>query len=181
MIITLLSILATAIAQNSISSCPLDTSCIPIKSCDPIIAQLSLAKETADTERKRKIISSVRELVCGDRRDRLICCPQPATSSPVRIGSFKNIYHNIGGEAYALDNKNILIKDFTYDGEGPDAFFLAGTSGQPSRRTGNVVLPYPYEGEHFSYSDPSPAPRMSSSPFPPARPSVISNGSQFGA
>merc|ERR1712113_897539 len=96
----LISAAATAIAQNTISSCPLDTTCIPIKSCDPIIAQLSLAKETADTERKRKIISSVRELVCGDRRDRLICCPQPATSSPVRIGSFKNIYHNIGGEAY---------------------------------------------------------------------------------
>ena len=114
-----------------------------------------MAKETADTEKKRKIIRSVRELVCGDRRDRLICCPQPATPSPgpVRIGAFKNIYHSVGGEVYALDESNILIKDFTYDGEGPDAFFLAGTSGQPSRRTGNVVLPYPYEGEHFSYSD----------------------------
>ena len=71
----------------------------------------------------------------------------------VKIGSFKNIYHNIGGEAYALDSSTILIKDFTYDGEGPDAFFLAGTSGKPSRRSGNVVLPYPYSGEHFSYSD----------------------------
>lgn len=71
----------------------------------------------------------------------------------VQIGSFKNIYHNIGGEAYALDAQNILIKDFTYDGEGPDAFFLAGTSGRPSRLDGDVVLPFPYEGEHFSYSD----------------------------
>ena len=71
----------------------------------------------------------------------------------MRIGAFKNIYHSVGGEAYALDDSNILIKDFTYDGEGPDAFFLAGTSGKPSRRSGNVVLPFPYEGEHFSYSD----------------------------
>ena len=71
----------------------------------------------------------------------------------MQIGSFKNIYHNIGGEAYALDAQNILIKDFTYDGEGPDAFFLAGTSGRPSRLDGDVVLPFPYEGEHFSYSD----------------------------
>merc|ERR1712020_557379 len=108
----LLSAAATATAQNTISSCPLDTACIPIKSCEPIIDQLSIAKETADTEKKRKIISSVRSLVCGDRADRLICCPQPQPASPVqllssvavKIGSFKNIYHNIGGEAYALDS-----------------------------------------------------------------------------
>merc|ERR1711953_588427 len=130
----LISAAATATAQNSISSCPLDSTCIPIKSCDPIIDQLSIAKETADTEKKRKIISSVRSLVCGDRADRLICCPQPTPASPalVKIGSFKNIYHNIGGEAYALDATNILIKDFTYDGEGPDAFFLAVTSRSSS-------------------------------------------------
>ena len=71
----------------------------------------------------------------------------------VKIGSFKNIFHDIGGEAYALDSQTILIKGFTYDGEGPDAFFLAGTSGKPSRANGDVVLPYPYEGKHFSYSD----------------------------
>ena len=69
------------------------------------------------------------------------------------IGAFKNIFHDIGGEVYALDSQNILIKGSTYDGEGPDAFFLAGTRGKPSRLNGDVVLPYPYEGEHFSYSD----------------------------
>jgi len=144
-------------AQNSISTCPISSACVPIKTCAPIISQLSLAKETSDVAKKRKIIGQVREKVCGDRRDRLICCPQPgpdvAGTAPVQIGSFKNIYHNIGGEAYALDAQNILIKDFTYDGEGPDAFFLAGTSGRPSRLDGDVVLPFPYEGEHFSYSD----------------------------
>ena len=66
----------------------------------------------------------------------------------VMIGSFKNFYHNIGGDVYALDSNNILIKGFTYDGEGPDAFFLAGTSGKPSRLHGDVVLPYPYEVSH---------------------------------
>ena len=71
----------------------------------------------------------------------------------VLIGSFKNIFHDIGGDLYALDSQNLLIKGFTYDGEGPDAFFLAGTRGKPSRLSGDVVLPYPFEGEHFSYSD----------------------------
>ena len=71
----------------------------------------------------------------------------------MKIGKFKNIFHNINGEAYALDAHTILIKGFTYDGEGPDAFFLAGTSGKPSRKDGDVVLPYPYEGKSFSYTD----------------------------
>merc|ERR1712037_920978 len=46
-----------------------------------------------------------------------------------KIGSFVNIWHDIGGEVFALDDETILIEDFTYDGQGPDAFFLAGTSG----------------------------------------------------
>merc|ERR1711971_146492 len=67
----LLALTTSVEAQNSISSCPIDSECIPIKTCAPIISQLS----------------------------------------------------------------------------------LAGTSGKPSRLNGDVVLPYPYEGEHFSYSD----------------------------
>merc|ERR1712117_71363 len=147
----LMSAFTIVTAQNSISTCDINSSCIPIKSCEPIISQLSLAKETSDLDKKRKIIREVREKVCGDRRDRLICCPgtDPDVTGnlqPVMLGSFKNYYHNIGGNAYALDSKTILIKDFTYDGEGPDAFFLAGTSGKPSRLSGDVVLPYPFDG-----------------------------------
>ena len=66
--------------SDSISSCNVDSSCIPIKSCAPIISQLSLAKETSDIDKKRKIIKEVRDKVCGDRRDRLICCPETSPS-----------------------------------------------------------------------------------------------------
>ena len=69
-----------------------------------------------------------------------------------RIGDFINIFHDIGGEAVALDSKTVLIKGFTYDGEGPDTFFLAGTSGRPSSR-GDVVLPWPANGEKYTYAD----------------------------
>jgi len=55
-------------------------------------------------------------------------------------------------EAIALDSKTILIKGFTYDGEGPDTFFLAGTSGRPSSN-GEVVLPWPANGKSYSYQD----------------------------
>ena len=161
--------------SDSISSCSVGEECISIKSCKPIIEQLTRAKETSDVVKKRSIISQVREKVCGERSARLICCPKEGSKNAgrqgetgkkwsyleiqwiktlsVKIGSFKNIFHDIGGEAFALDSQTILIKGFTYDGEGPDAFFLAGTSGKPSKASGNVVLPYPYTGEHFSYSD----------------------------
>ena len=69
-----------------------------------------------------------------------------------RIGDFINIFHDIGGEAVAVDSKTVLIKGFTYDGEGPDTFFLAGTSGRPSSR-GDVVLPWPANGEKYTYAD----------------------------
>ena len=78
---------------DSISSCPIDSECIPIKTCAPIISQLSLAKETSDIERKRKIISQVREKVCGDRKDRLICCPQATTDVVGRSPGNDNKYY----------------------------------------------------------------------------------------
>ena len=44
---------------------------------------------------------------------------------------------------YVVDEKTILIKGFTYDGKGPDAFFWAGTSKSPSASQG-TILPYPF-------------------------------------
>ena len=69
-----------------------------------------------------------------------------------RIGDFVNLFHDIGGEAVAVDSKTVLIKGFTYDGKGPDTFFLAGTSGRPSSR-GEVVLPWPASRELYNYTD----------------------------
>ena len=52
-----------------------------------------------------------------------------------------------------MDSKTVLIKGFTYDGgPAPDTFFLAGTSGRPSSR-GDVVLPWPANGEKYTYAD----------------------------
>ncbi len=47
-----------------------------------------------------------------------------------------------------------MIKNLTYDGQGPDAFFVGGTAtNSPSDRGVNVVLPYPFKGKHFSYKE----------------------------
>ena len=53
--------------------------------------------------------------------------------APKKIGTFTNTVHEVSGTVYALDKKRILIKGFTYDGKAPDAFFLGGTHGRPSK------------------------------------------------
>merc|ERR1712020_750208 len=76
----------------------------------------------------------------------------------VKVGEFNNRAHGIGGTVYAVDEKTLLIKGFTYDGAGPDAFFWAGTQGYPSGV--GTILPYPFEGKFFEYEDQS-APMVS--------------------
>merc|ERR1711953_1152614 len=71
----------------------------------------------------------------------------------VKVGEFNNRAHGIGGTVYAVDEKTLLIKGFTYDGAGPDAFFWVGTQGSPS--SVGTILPYPFEGKFFEYEDQS--------------------------
>ena len=39
--------------------------------------------------------------------------------------------HDVSGDAYAVDESTIFIKGFNYDGQGPDAYFWAGSSSKP--------------------------------------------------
>jgi len=137
--------------------------CVPIRSCEPIVAELKIAKSTSDSEKKAQIIESVREKICGNLEDKLICCPDKAednqgqeSTEEVYLGKFVNLFHGIGGQVFKISDNQIKIKGFTYDGEGPDAFFLAGESGsRPNARKANddIVLPYPFENQHFKYLD----------------------------
>uniref|UniRef100_A0A8D8LP46 Protein Skeletor, isoforms D/E n=1 Tax=Cacopsylla melanoneura TaxID=428564 RepID=A0A8D8LP46_9HEMI len=47
------------------------------------------------------------------------------------IGPLKGYHHSVQGEVYAVDARTLHIKDFTYDGQGPAAFFWVGSSSQP--------------------------------------------------
>jgi len=73
-------------------------------------------------------------------------------ASEIKIGDFKNLHHGIGGTVYKKDDHSLLIKGFTYDGRGPDAFFWAGTEGVPSASNG-TILPYPFEAVFYESSD----------------------------
>merc|ERR1712212_233245 len=146
---------AVVVAQNSVSEdCLAGEECIGIRSCTAVVQQLQRAKATQDATKRNEIIQAVRDKVCGKRKERRVCCAselqtfaQAAAPVPKKIGMFTNIFHDIAGTAYALNSTTILIKGFNYDGEGPDAFFLGGTHGRPSK-SGEVVMPYPFEGRH---------------------------------
>jgi len=69
----------------------------------------------------------------------------------IKAGDFQNYAHGISGEVYIKDEKTLLIKGFSYDGAGPDAFFWTGTSKQPTAV--GTILPYPFKGEFYEYED----------------------------
>ncbi|XP_046383111.1 protein Skeletor, isoforms B/C [Ischnura elegans] len=48
------------------------------------------------------------------------------------LGKLNTLHHSVSGDVYAVDSRTLHIRDFTYDGEAPDAFFYAGTSKVPS-------------------------------------------------
>ena len=70
----------------------------------------------------------------------------------VFVGRLKTKQHNTKGAVYAVDEKTLLIKNFTYDGTAPDAFFWVGTNGIKPTLDG-TILPYPFAGKFYEYSD----------------------------
>ena len=74
-----------------------------------------------------------------------------ASGELVKAGVFKNYAHGIAGEVFLKDEKTLVIKGFTYDGAGPDTFFWAGTSQEPSPN--GTILPYPFEGKFYERED----------------------------
>ncbi|XP_067138701.1 protein Skeletor, isoforms B/C-like [Centruroides vittatus] len=55
-----------------------------------------------------------------------------------KIGKFNTHFHDVTGDVYAVDDKRIFVKGFTYDGAGPDAFFWAGKTSRPDA-TGFII------------------------------------------
>ena len=71
----------------------------------------------------------------------------------IRVGEFTNKKHGVSGTVYYVDQRTFLIKGFTYDGAGPDAFFLAGTEAPISKA--GTILPYPFNDKFYEYDDPT--------------------------
>lgn len=58
-----------------------------------------------------------------------------------KIGDLKVYAHGIKGTVYAIDETTLFVRDFSYDGTAPDAYFWVGNSLLPSP-LGDIV-PYP--------------------------------------
>jgi hypothetical protein len=75
----------------------------------------------------------------------LIILTTTAFSSAIEVellGKLTTIYHGVQGSVYMLNDTTLIIKNFFYDGRGPNAFFYVGTAGQPTIDNG-VIIPYP--------------------------------------
>ncbi|XP_032523515.2 protein Skeletor, isoforms B/C isoform X5 [Danaus plexippus] len=48
------------------------------------------------------------------------------------IGPLSELHHGVRGRVFAVDSRTLYLHDFTYDGEGPAAYFYVGTSKTPS-------------------------------------------------
>ncbi|GBL86000.1 Protein Skeletor, isoforms D/E [Araneus ventricosus] len=54
------------------------------------------------------------------------------------IGTFKTFAHDVVGKVHAVDDRTLFIKGFSYDGQGPDAYFMAGSTAKPDA-TGFII------------------------------------------
>jgi len=75
------------------------------------------------------------------------------------LGSFNKLtYHPVRGDLYKRDAKTLIIRNFVYDGEGPDAFFVVGKRPMGrnriviNRRDRKDAIPLPYEDSYSAYS-----------------------------
>ena len=72
----------------------------------------------------------------------------------VKVGEIRTRAHQVSGTVYAKDEKTLIVKGFTYDGAGPDAFFWVGTQGSRPSSVG-TILPHPFKGKFYEYEDQS--------------------------
>lgn len=94
------------------------------------------------------------------------------TNGDQYLGSFNKLtYHPVQGDLYMRDENTLVIRNFVYDGEGPDAFFVVGKrpmrASTRSRRPIPIVIrdrrdaiPLPYEDAYSAYSRQAPNQRM---------------------
>jgi hypothetical protein len=69
------------------------------------------------------------------------------------LGRLTGHDHDVSGDVLAPSPQTLLIKNFKYDGSGPDAFFWVGTSGNEPSESGHI-LPFPFTGRFYHYTDP---------------------------
>ena len=99
----------------------------------------------------------------------LICFQILLTESdPVFVGNFTNFHHNIQGSVFTDGDSSLVIKNFYYDGEGPDGdnnvfFYIVNSSypyspkdaerGYKNSQGFKRILPFPFTGIFPEYEE----------------------------
>jgi len=84
----------------------------------------------------------------------LVALAATVAADNVKIGELKTLQHGVSGEVWALDESKLTVKNFNYDGTGPDAFFWVGTEGTPKSpgdESKTAILAHPFKGVHYEY------------------------------
>lgn len=68
------------------------------------------------------------------------------------LGELSELTHEVKGTVYARGDRTLVIKNFYYDGLGPQGFFFVGTEGKPLQ--GGRLVPYPQGNNTILLSDP---------------------------
>ena len=129
-VISLSLVILTKIQLIWCGECYEDTQCSPILGC-PLVYQLAfnVRQDPEGSLLRRNMVNHVRDRICGDREERMVCCP--LLEQKIKIGSFVNLHHQVTGDILAMDSHTLVLRNFTYDGTAPDAFFIAGSSSLP--------------------------------------------------
>jgi len=139
-----------------VGSCNVNQECIPIKECPYTRKLFAQVKATDDAEEKGKLISAIRLRVCGSSTDRTVCCDlydaaEEDSFYPKKIGAISQLtYHPLSGDLYAIDDNTLEFDTFTYDGQGPDAFFIIGLQTASDTPNLNDAYVVPYAGSGAS-------------------------------
>jgi len=84
----------------------------------------------------------------------LVALAASVAAEKVKIGEIQTLAHAVSGELWALDDNKLMVKNFNYDGTGPDAFFWVGTEGTPKSpgdESKTAILAHPFKGVHYEY------------------------------
>merc|ERR1712241_716992 len=151
----ILSFLTWSSSSAQERSCTVNQECISIKECPYTRKLFAQVKATNDSEEKANLIQAIRVRVCGNPTYRTVCCDlqQVDESSfyPKRIGSISKLtYHPLSGDLWAIDDNTLEFNEFTYDGQGPDAFFIIGLQTASDTPNLNDAYVVPYAGSGAS-------------------------------
>jgi len=59
---------------------------------------------------------------------------QFSANQEVYLGQLSSLAHGLSGHVFAIDMKTLRLKNLNYDGQGPDAYFWAGSSKSPDMK-----------------------------------------------